>query len=39
MYLWQVKSKDYSNRVKKYRAYKSLVDFHQAVDPDCNLDL
>ena len=37
--LWQVKTKVYSNRVKKDGAYKSLVDFRQAVNPDCNLDL
>ena len=30
---------DYSNRVKKDGAYKSLEDFRQAVNPDCNLDL
>ena len=37
--LWQVKTKVYSNRVKKDGAYKSLVGFRQAVNNDCNLDL
>ena len=33
--LWHIGTKDDSNRVKKHAAYKSLVHFCQAVDPDC----
>ena len=35
--LRQVKTKEYSNRVQKEAAYKSLVDFCQAVNPDSDL--
>ena len=35
--LWQVITKDYSNRVKKDAVYKSLEDLRQAVHFDCDL--
>ena len=35
--LWQVKSGDYSNRGKRDEAYKSLLNFCQEVNPDCDL--
>ena len=35
--LWRVKTKDYSNRDKKDAVYRSLVDFCQAVNLDCDL--
>ena len=35
--LWQVKSGDYSNRGKRDEAHKSLLNFCQEVNPDCDL--
>lgn len=36
--LWRVKSKDYSNRLKKERAYDELLEFVKTFYPDANRD-
>lgn len=36
--LWKVKSKDYSNRVKREQAYQELVDYVKVLDPEADKD-
>ncbi|KAL1488446.1 hypothetical protein ABEB36_014917 [Hypothenemus hampei] len=36
--LWKVKSKSYSNRRDKNRAYEKLVEFYKTVDADATID-
>ncbi|KAJ8942499.1 hypothetical protein NQ314_010052 [Rhamnusium bicolor] len=36
--LWNIKSKNYSNRKEKAKAYQKLIDYYKTIDEDATID-